>query len=186
MQSTIHTRRWHVAALLTALSAFAPMRAAEATAWTWSLSGDGFGAAGTFTTTDTPDSSGFVQVTGITGSRGGVPITGLQPAGTAVPGNAGYPVDNLLRAAGTSEAPQLTAEGFGFALADGTYANPFYADFRSPPAYYEFSSFPPFGAASYSEVPVTFAAAPVPEPASLTLLVSGFLTGLFRQCRYRR
>ena len=65
---------------------------------------------------------GFYLITGITGEANGVPIRGLQPAGTSIPLNAGYPVDNLVRAA----APQLTIHGFAFALTNGTYANPFY------------------------------------------------------------
>ena len=68
----------------------------------------------------------------------GVAITGLQPAGTSIPGNDGYPVDSLVR----TEAPQLSLHGFGYALADGTYANPFYGDHFVPPGVYAFFSDP--------------------------------------------
>ncbi len=68
----------------------------------------------------------------------GVAITGLQPAGTSIPGNDGYPVDGLVKA----EAPQLSLHGFGYALADGTYANPFYGDRFVPPGVYAFFSDP--------------------------------------------
>ena len=68
----------------------------------------------------------------------GVAITGLQPAGTSIPGNDGYPVDGLIKA----EAPQLSLHGFGYALADGTYANPFYGDHFVPPGVYAFFSDP--------------------------------------------
>ena len=51
---------------------------------------------------------------------------GLQPAGTAVPGNEPFAVDNLVRTA----APQLTVHGFGFSLANGDYANPFHNEVR--------------------------------------------------------
>ena len=61
---------------------------------------------------------------------------GLEPPGTSIPGNDGYPVDNLVR----TDAPQLTLHGFGYALADGTYANPFYgAHFAKPDTYAFFS-----------------------------------------------
>ena len=67
-----------------------------------------------------------------------VAITGLQPAGTSIPGNDGYPVDGLIR----TEAPQLSLHGFAYALADGTYANLFYGDHFVPPGVYAFSSDP--------------------------------------------
>ena len=46
-------------------------------------------------------------------------------------GNDGYPVDNLVR----TEAPRLSMHGFGFALADGTFANPFYGAHFAKPDY---------------------------------------------------
>ncbi len=64
----------------------------------------------------------------------GVAITGLQPAGSSIPGNDGYPVDSLIR----TETPQLSLHGFGYALADGTYAAPFYGDHFVPPGVYAF------------------------------------------------
>ncbi len=54
---------------------------------------------------------------------------------------------------------QLTGDGFGYALEDGTYANPFFADFLSPETYLEFFSAPPFGPGTGpedSELPMDF------------------------------
>jgi hypothetical protein len=126
--------------------------------WTWSYSEAGISASGTLTTDDAANAAGFFPITGISGSRNGVAITALQPAGTAIPGNEPFLVDNLIRA-GTQ---QLTGSGFGFALADGSFANLFFADFQTPPAYLEFFSAPPSASGVVgpkgSERPVTFIA----------------------------
>lgn len=89
-------------------------------------------AGGTFTTNETAKGDGFHEITGITGSRDGVPIIALEPAGEAIPGNPGFPVDNLVALDGL-----LTSNGFGFQTAEGNYANPVYADFLSPPGFFE-------------------------------------------------
>ena len=124
--------------------------AQAALTWTWHYHAPGIVADGTFMTTDAPDAAGFYRITAIRGARNGVAITALQPSGTAIPGNAPYAVDNLVRA----RDPQLTKHGFGFALADGGHANPFHADFAKPPTDMEFLSKPPFTA----EKPVRFSA----------------------------
>jgi hypothetical protein len=111
---------------------------AHALEWRWGYQGDGVTASGSFTTNDAPNADGFYQITGIAGEANGVAITGLQPPGTSIPGNDGYPVDGLVR----TEAPQLSLHGFGYALADGTYANPFYGDRFVPPGVYAFFSDP--------------------------------------------
>ena len=111
---------------------------AEALEWRWSYQGEGVTASGAFTTKDAPDADGFYEITGITGEANGVAIKGLQPPGTSIPGNDGYPVDDLIRA----EGPQLSMHGFGYALADGTYANPFYGAHFNPPGVYAFFSDP--------------------------------------------
>jgi len=111
---------------------------AEALEWRWSYQGEGVAASGSFTTSDTRNADGFYEIIGIKGEMNGVAITGLQPAGTSIPGNDGYPVDSLVR----TEAPQLSLHGFGYALADGTYANPFYGDHFVPPGVYAFFSDP--------------------------------------------
>jgi hypothetical protein len=129
---------------------------AEALEWRWSYQGEGVTASGAFTTTDTPNADGFYEITGINGEANGVAITGLQPAGTSIPGNDGYPVDGFVR----TEAPQLSLHGFGFALADGTYANPFYGDHFVPPGVYAFFSDPKNG--KTSEPLVKFTATIVP------------------------
>jgi hypothetical protein len=138
---------------------------AEATLWSWSYTGDGFAASGTITTSDTPNADGFFSITGISGSRNGEAIVRLQPDGTAIPGNDGFPVDNLLR----SETPELTSSGFGYQLADGTFGNVF-ADFLSPQTYLEFFSDPALG--THTELPIIFSAT-VPEPAGLLPMLVG-------------
>jgi len=138
--------------------------------WDWSFTAQGITASGTFTTNDTPDASGGYLITAITGTRNGKAITGLQPTGTPIPGNEPYDVDNLVFLAPN---PQLTKAGFGFSLADGTYSNPFYADFLSPPIYLEFFSNPP--GSDHTELEIQFSATPrVPEPATFGLVLSGF------------
>jgi hypothetical protein len=121
--------------------------------WNWSYSGTGVSASGTFTTEITPNADGFYRIVGITGSDNGVAITGLQPARTAIPGNEPYAVDNLVSAT----APQLTVHGFGFSLANGDYANPFY---NGSTGYYEYRSVPPYVNSAGAETPVSFSAAP--------------------------
>jgi len=129
---------------------------AEASEWRWSYQGQGVTASGAFTTNDTPNAVGFYQITAVKGEMNGVAITGLQPPGTSIPGNDGYPVDDLVRAA----APQLSLQGFGYALADGTYANPFCGAHFVPPSVYAFFSDPAHG--KTSEPAVTFKATTVP------------------------
>jgi hypothetical protein len=112
--------------------------ARAATLWNWSYQGEGVAASGTFTTKDAPNGDGFYEITGITGEANGVAITGLQPPQTSIPGNDGYPVDNLVR----TEAPRLTVHGFGYALANGTYADPVCGAHFAKPDYYAFFSDP--------------------------------------------
>jgi hypothetical protein len=129
---------------------------AQASTWKWSYQGEGVAASGTFTTGDTPNGEGFYEITGITGEANGVAITGLQAPGTSIPGNDGYPVDNFIR----TDAPRLSMHGFGYALANGTYANPFYGAHFAKPAYYAFFSDP--ANRKTSEPVVTFSATIVP------------------------
>ena len=124
---------------------------AEALEWRWSYQGEGVAASGAFTTKDAPNADGFYDITGIKGEMNGVAITGLQPAGTSIPGNDGYPVDGLVR----TVVPQLSLHGFGYSLADGTYANPFYGDHFVPPGIYAFFSDPPNRKTSESLVKFT-------------------------------
>lgn len=142
--------------------------------WNWSYSGNGIAASGTFVANDTPDGFGFYLIGALTGSRNGQTITALQPTGTAIPGNEPFAVDNLVRLNG----PQLTHNGFGYAIAGGTYANPFFADFLSPARYLEFFSAPPFMGGmgtEDSELPITFVATlrTIPEPDTWALLLTG-------------
>jgi hypothetical protein len=145
--------------------------------WNWSYGGSGVSASGTFTTNDTPDQAGFYQIVGITGADNGVTIAGLQPTGTAIPGNEPYAVDNLV----SSAEPHLTKHGFGFSLANGNYANPFYNGLN----YYEYLSVPPFVNGAGPETPVSFSAAIVPEPSAASVLLAA-LVGLFGFARLAR
>ncbi len=143
--------------------------------WNWNYSGTGISAAGTFTTVDTADALGFYKITAITGTRNGIAITGLQPAGTPIPGNEPFAVDNLIRLSGH----QLTGDGFGYSTAAGTYVSPFFADFLTVPGYLEVFSAPPIVSGSDnfgpedSELPVVFSATPVPEPATAIMMAAG-------------
>ena len=151
-----------------ALIAFLTLPINASILWDWNYSTSGIVAGGTFTTVDTPDASGGYLITAITGTRNAATIIGLQPTGTPIPGNEPFDVDNLIFA---GPGPQLTKNGFGFALSDGSFSNPFYADFLPTPAYLEFFSDPP----SSTELEVQFSAAPVsvPEPAGYVLAFAG-------------
>ena len=120
-----------LALALSLAAATAAGSAQASTRWRWTCTGPGFEAKGELTTDGHPDADGFYAITGIAGEANGVAITGLQPARTAIPGNEGWPVDGVVRA----QAPQLSAGGFGFALADGSYANPFYGARFDPPGF---------------------------------------------------
>ncbi|MFM8355301.1 MAG: PEP-CTERM sorting domain-containing protein [Gammaproteobacteria bacterium] len=176
MRATAHGRLGSTTLVVVMLAA--AFQAEAALLWNWSYSGAGIAASGTLSTNDTPDAGGYYAITGISGQRNGVTITGLQPTGTPIPGNEPFAADNLLRVTG----PQLKKGGIGFALADGTYANPIYADFLPTPGYLEFFSAPPFatGAANAgpedSELRINFTAqlvvASVPQPGGFLLVLA--------------
>ena len=166
--------RFLAAGAVAALVLCAP---AQAATWAWNYSAAGVAAAGTFTTSDTPDADGFYAITGITGSRNGVAIVGLEPAGSAIPGNDPYAVDDLVSIAD----PQLTWSGFGYALADGGWVNPF----SDGSTAWEYLSVPPYPDGAGQEVAVVFSAAPVPEPAAGLLALMG-VAGLAAASRARR
>jgi len=155
---------WLALISITALTA--TTKAATALTWNWSYSGTGIEAGGTFTTVDTPDGSGFYLITAIAGERNGATILGLQPTGTPIPGNEPFAVDNVVRL----ESPQLTVHGVGYAIAGGTFSNPFFADFLQPPEYLEFFSAPPFApgvtGSEDTELPIRFSATPGSRPSN--------------------
>ncbi|MBD2514366.1 PEP-CTERM sorting domain-containing protein [Nostoc sp. FACHB-973] len=150
---------------------FGTMQAASALNWTWNYSGIGITADGTFITNDTPDDLGFYQILGITGTRNGETITGLQPAGTPIPGNEPFNVDNLI----SLNAQQLTGDGFGYSTSGGNYSSPFFASFLPTPGYLEVFSAPPFvpGAENLgpedSELTISFSASIVTVPESTSI-----------------
>ena len=170
---SLHRPIW--LALMSVAALAAMTKPATALTWNWTYSGAGIEAGGIFTTVVTPDGSGFYLITGIAGVRNGAAILGLQPTGTPIPGNEPFSVDNLVRL----DSPQLTVHGFGYAIAGGTFSNPFFADFLQPPTYLEFFSAPPFtpGVAGPgdSELPIRFSATPasVSQTSTVVLLVAG-------------
>lgn len=164
-----------IAVAATAELLFGTVRSAAAATlnWNWNYSGAGISASGNFVTEDTPDAAGFYLITGITGTRNGEAITGLQPAGTPIPGNEPFNVDNLI----SLNARQLTGDGFGYFTASGNYSSPFFASFLSTPGYLEVFSASPlavgfqnFGSED-SELPISFSAqlVNVSEPSPLSL-----------------
>ena len=123
--------------------AFAQLR------WCWRFAASGVSAAGTITTGEHADAEGFYRIVGITGSVDSATVTAMQPTGTAIPGNTGFPVDNLIR----STAPQLTKHGFGFADSDGAYHNPFHLE-----QYRDYISLPPYANGKGAEPMIEFRA----------------------------
>ena len=77
--------------------------------------------------------------------------------------------------------PRLTTHGFGFSLANGDYANPFY----NGSSYYEYLSLPPYVNGAGPERPVSFSAAIVPESSAASLMLAS-LVGLFSFARIFR
>jgi hypothetical protein len=122
--------------------------------WDWSCSGPGVNASGSFTTDDMPGADGFYRIIGITGTANGGMITGLQATGMAIPGNSGFPVDNLVRSPG----PHLTMHGFGFAVSNGEYHNPFFDK-----NYLDYISLPPYVDGAGAEPAIHFTAARKPS-----------------------
>ena len=147
MKSALSALSFAIAAAVVSGSAHASLL------WRWSCQGHGFHASGTFTTEDKPNADGFYEIAAVAGEADGFAIVALEKVGTSIPGNPGYPVDNLVRA----KRPHLTKNGFGFALANKTYANPFYGAHFAKPDYYSFISDPANGRTS--EPVVTFTAA---------------------------
>jgi hypothetical protein len=153
---------------------FGTMQTASALTWNWNYSGTGVEAIGTFTTDNTPDDLGFYQILGITGTRNGETITGLQPVGTPIPGNEPFNVDNLI----SLNTQQLKSDGFGYSTSGGNYSNPLFASFLPIPGYLEVFSAPPLTpgfenlGTEDSELPISFSASiiTVPEPTSILSL----------------
>ena len=137
------------------------------TVWQWSYSGTGISASGAMTTSDTLDANGFHQILSVSGKRNGDVITGLFTTGSAIPGNEPYAIDNLIK---VGSSGQITSEGFGYTLASGAHANPYFADFLAPQAYYEVFT---QGTTFIGEAAVVFSASPVPESSTAVLLMAG-------------
>ena len=129
-----------------------PLPAGAVLLWEWTYAGSGIAAGGTFISSSRPDAAGDFLISGITGARNGDPIIALEPPGQAIPGNEGFPVDDLIGPGGS-----LTGNGFGYETASGNFANPFFADFLTPPTFREVVSKPAF-----NEVSIRFQAHVVP------------------------
>ncbi|MEH1908165.1 PEP-CTERM sorting domain-containing protein [Nostoc sp.] len=145
---------------------FGTMPAASALSWNWNYSGIGIAANGTFTTNDTPNDLGFYLIYGITGTRNGETITGLQAAGTPIPGNEPFDVENLI----SINTQQLTSHGFGYSTSEGNYSSPYFASFLPTPGYLEVFSAPPITPGfknlglEDSELPISFSATIITRP----------------------
>jgi hypothetical protein len=122
--------------------------------WCWNFAGPGVSAAGTFLTGNDADVDGYYRITAITGTADSATIAALQPTGTSIPGNQGFPVDNRIRAI----APLLSKHGFGFMASDGTYHNPFHME-----QYRDYVSRPPYATGKGTEPSIQFEAITVPD-----------------------
>jgi len=142
---------------------FVPLLAAADT-FNWSYTGtnwddpsDIVNASGTFTTD--PFNGTYYQITGITGERNGVAITGLNDFGSA---------DNELFPA----FPAFDMLGLGY-TAGGVEYNVYFDDIDFDEVHLEFQ---PFHQVDFDVPSISISAeATVPEPSSVFLLASGML-----------
>ena len=191
------TRAWplrHAAGLLlaaTSLAAAEAIRPAQALVWQWSFerpAGLPHGpvrASGLLHTSHSPDAAGFFTILAASGSRNGVAITALLPAGSSIPGNSGFYSDNLL-SQDPSAGGQLTTHGFNLSFADGSFSNLFTASFLSPVLDMDFHSVPPaFATLPDTELTGVFRARPVEVPAPLPALGAACALGWSRRLRRR-
>ena len=148
------------------------MQPASALNWIWNYSATGIQASGFLTTTDTPNDMDFFTITDIMGTRNDEIITGLFSTGAAIPGNEPFVVDNLI----SLKPAQFTSSGLGFSTSGGNFVNVFFADFLTPPGFFEVYSAPPFipGFENFgpedSESSISFSASivsSVPEPSMI-------------------
>lgn len=160
------------AAVAALLASTAPASAAVFN-WTYTgtitSGGAAVNSAGTITTTDTTSTVAGRQaytVTGITGTRNGVDITGLAPAFPTIFGGA----DNFLFVTGLP----FTDLGVSFSLANGTFANLFLDDV-STGEYFATNLAGSTGRTNAIGV-FTYSAAnaAVPEPATWAMMLLGF------------
>ncbi|WP_427156960.1 PEP-CTERM sorting domain-containing protein [Aliinostoc sp. HNIBRCY26] len=169
---------------------FGTINAASALTWKWNYSGAGITASGNFITNETADNFGFYQILGITGTRNGETITGLQPTGTPIPGNEPFEVANLI----SLNLQQLTGDGFGYSTSGGNYSSPFFASFLPIPGYLEVFSAPPLTPGSEnlgiedSELPISFSASiiTVPEPTSILSLFALATLGAYTKIKVKK
>ncbi|WP_143046354.1 PEP-CTERM sorting domain-containing protein [Trichormus sp. NMC-1] len=139
---------------------------AQALDWTWSYTGTGVNAAGTFTTNDTPNGSGFYTISAITGTRNSNTINSLLGAG--VFGN-----NNLI----SLSSPYLT-NGGAFAYFAG--GNPFNVSYSSATGWRDSNISVTFTASASTPVPFD-----IPGGATIPTVGSLFALGLMRQAKKR-
>ena len=135
---------------------------ASAATYIFSFSGTGQAGSGTLTTDDvTIASRGYTAqtITGITGTYNGSSITGLM-AGL-------FGADNLYYLTGPSF---VDGSGVGFRTAAGNQVNLFYQDSAQS---YRVNTLNPF-ASVFVTATSSPATAPVPEPATWTMMIAGF------------
>jgi hypothetical protein len=157
LQQSQRSRRVNLVllAVLSVLLLDGSRQASASLLWDWRYTGSGVIASGTLSTEDKPDPDGFYRIIGITGTVNESAITGLQKTDTAIPGNSGFVVDNLIG----STPPLLTTHGFGFSVSNGDYHNPFFIG-----GYRDYMSVPPYVDGAGGEPAIDFKAALSKKP----------------------